>query len=94
LKSFNLIFTPSSFFYYRKKYSHGSRYWEKDLEFDLVRFEDTSESRVIVTELKWKQLSPKEKQGIETALRDKWQRSLLSKKFSKVSFEIVDWNIL
>lgn len=80
--------------YCRSKFQGSARYWEKNLEFDLVRFKGDNKNELIVSEVKWKKLNEKEKDKITSRLPHKWQESKLSKKYSKVKFEIIDKSIL
>ncbi|MBW2369768.1 MAG: ATP-binding protein [Deltaproteobacteria bacterium] len=82
--------------YCREQYPGATRYWEKDLEFDLVR-SDRDEDRVqrlIVSEVKWKNIPAIEKKRLLAHLSETWQRSKLHKRHANVSFEIIDAALL
>jgi AAA+ ATPase superfamily predicted ATPase len=80
----------------RQQFSDAARYWEGNLEFDLVRSErrDGAEQTLIVSEVKWKLLTASERRRIETELEDKWQRSALRHRHPNVAFEVLDSSIL
>ena len=77
--------------YCRNQHPGAERYWEGNLEFDLVREESGG---VIVSEVKFKRLSSVEKHKLETHLAAGWQRCALRKRFIKVGFEILDVSVL
>lgn len=80
--------------YCRGLHPDSARYWEGDLEFDLVRSDHGATHRMIVSEVKWKRLSAAEHGRILRELEEKWRRSGISKKFSNVAFEVLDARIL
>ena len=82
--------------YCRKLFPGAKRYWEKDLEFDIVRYEDISRSKtsVVVSEVKWRRCSKSEQASILRELQNKWKRSQLAKRFKEVRFEVLDQKAL
>ncbi len=74
----------------------ASRYWEADLEFDLVRSERRGDAAqtLVVSEVKWRPLSSAERKRIETRLEETWQRSALRHRHPNVAFEVLDPSIL
>lgn len=80
--------------YCRGLHPDSARYWEGDLEFDLVRADHGATHRMIVSEVEWKRLSAAEHGRILKELEEKWRRSGISKKFSNVAFEVLDAGIL
>ena len=82
--------------YCRSLYSDAARYWEGNLEFDLVRAGPRADEGhpIVVSEVKWKRLSNTERGRILKELEEKWRRSNLSRKFANVSFEVIDAGIL
>lgn len=77
--------------YCRSQHPEAARYWEADVEFDYVRAE---RERAVVSEVKFKQLSATERQRLEQHLASGWRRSALSRRYSEVSFEILDASVL
>jgi uncharacterized protein len=82
--------------YCRWQYADASRYWEADVEFDLVRSErrDDGQHKLIVSEVKWRVLTSAERQRIERQLEERWQRSSLRLRHTHVAFEVLDSSIL
>ena len=80
----------------RQQFSDAARYWEGDLEFDLVRSErrDDAERTLIVSEVKWKLLTVVERRRIEQQLEDTWHRSALRQRHPNVAFEVLDSSFL
>ena len=75
---------------YRECFLDGERYWEKGVEFDVVRYNPQELSALIVTELKHRTLSDADRIRIEYACRQRFQISRLSKKFSLARVEVLD----
>ncbi|MBF0440848.1 MAG: ATP-binding protein [Oligoflexales bacterium] len=66
---------------FRSLFRDASRYWESEIEFDSVRYADESEDKIIVSEVKFKKLSSREKKNILDTTFEKFQKSQLSRKF-------------
>jgi hypothetical protein len=82
--------------YCRDQFTDASRYWEADLEFDLVRNErrDDGQQTLIISEVKWRHLTAADRRRIETQLEGKWQRSTLRHRHPNVAFEVLDPSVL
>jgi AAA+ ATPase superfamily predicted ATPase len=82
--------------YCRGFYPDAARYWEGELELDMVRADPRPDERhhVIVSEVKWTRLNDADRARILKELEEKWQRSSISKKYSNVTFEVLDAGIL
>jgi uncharacterized protein len=80
----------------RRQHAGASRYWEGDLEFDFVRTDHLGpgRDRAIVSEVKWKRLTARERAEIESRLVVNWQRCGLRKRFKDVAFEVLDATVL
>lgn len=80
----------------RQLHPDASRYWEGDLEFDSVRVDGSESGRekAVVSEVKWKRLSDRERAQIENRLRADWRRSALGSRFSEVAFQVLDTTAL
>lgn len=72
----------------------AARYWEGDIEFDLVQNDPSDEKALIVSEVKWKRLTPAERRKIETSLEQRWQRSALRHQYAKARFTVLDMSVL
>jgi hypothetical protein len=79
----------------RQQFIDARRYWEANLEFDLVRSEqrDHQHPTLVVSEVKWQRLSPAERRQIEATLSATWGRSTLHRKHATVVFEVLDSSI-
>jgi uncharacterized protein len=82
--------------FHRQRYPGAARYWEKDLEFDLVRLERTDDGReqAVVSEVKWRNIPAREKPRLLKHLNDNWQRSTLGKRYPNVALELIDASLL
>lgn len=81
--------------YCRNQFPDSARYWEADVEFDLVREQrDGDEPQLIVSEVKWTRLADADRQRIARQLESTWQRSALRNRYSKVRFEVLDSSFL
>lgn len=77
---------------YRELFPDGARYWEgNDIEFDCVRHTDGSTDRIIVSEIKWKDLNPQTRTRLRSELQKKYMTSKLAQKYDKADFEILSF---
>jgi uncharacterized protein len=74
----------------RQHFPGSSRYWEKDLELDLVAPDPSNPKQLVVAEIKWRKLTALQRRQLLGELEQKWQRSALSKKHAQVRFDIID----
>lgn len=74
----------------RARFHGSSRYWEKDIELDLVAEDPEKPKSLIVAEVKWRKLSASERRQVLAQLEHKWHRTVLSQKHPKVRFEVFD----
>jgi len=81
--------------YCRNQFPGSARYWEADVEFDLVREErNAGAQQLVVSEVKWAHLSEADRQRTERQLETAWQRSALRRRHPRVRFEILDTTFL
>lgn len=82
--------------YCRGLFPDAARYWEGDLEFDLVRSapHGHAERGVIVSEVKWRRLSLSERKRLVKQIEEKWLRSTLSQRYPSARFEVLDASVL
>ncbi|MBI3318993.1 MAG: ArsR family transcriptional regulator [Candidatus Omnitrophica bacterium] len=71
----------------RQAYPGAGRYWEKDVELDLVWRQPTSK-RSLVAECKWARLTASEEQTELRRLRDMFGRTTLSRSLERVEFRV------
>jgi len=77
----------------REVFPGSARYWESDIELDIVA--PLSGGRFLVAECKWKKLSVKDEQVLLADLERNFKRSQLSKKLGgKIIFRILSQNVL
>lgn len=74
----------------RAHFVGSSRYWEKDIEIDLVApVKGKKEGKYLVAECKWKNLSEREEKTLYEQLQFRFQKSALSKKLKgKIEYKI------
>jgi hypothetical protein len=82
--------------YCRQQHPEALRYWEGDLEFDFVRAErkDKGRESAVVSEVKYKRLTPSERSQLEKRLEAFWQRCGLRGRYKDVAFEVLDADVL
>ncbi len=68
----------------------SSRYWEADVELDLVREED----RLVVSEVKWATLAQTQKKSMALQLEARFRRTALGQKYPRARFEVLDGSAL
>lgn len=77
----------------RQAHPGARRYWEKDIEIDMVRPDaDSGDTRgVVVSEVKWKRVSSRERARILGELEIRWGNTRLAKIYPRARFELLDW---
>jgi hypothetical protein len=78
----------------RTRYPGAQRYWEGDLEFDVVAPDPDAAGRLVVAEAKWRVVSAAERQHLLTGLEEKWARCGLRHGRPKARFEVLDASLL
>lgn len=78
----------------RARYPGASRYWERDIELDLVAEDPDDPKALVVAEIKWRKLSAAERRHVSQQLQSKWSRCALAAKHAKVRFEVLDATLL
>ena len=71
----------------RQAYPGASRYWEGDVEIDLVA--PLSRRQFLVAECKWVQVSPRQEQALLAALRARFLRTRLHRRLPHVVFKLL-----
>ncbi len=74
----------------RARFHSASRYWEKDIELDIVAQDPDKAKGLLVAEVKWRKLSAAERRHVLTQLQQKWARTALSQRHAEVRFEVFD----
>lgn len=78
----------------RLRYPGAQRYWEADVELDLVAPVPGSPKELVVAEVKWRKLTVAERASVLRQLRGKWSRCQLAKRYAEVRFEVMDATVL
>jgi AAA+ ATPase superfamily predicted ATPase len=71
----------------RARWPGSSRYWEADVELDLVREEPHG---LVVSEVKWAVLTKGERAATLAKLEERFGRTALGRKSAKARFEVLD----
>jgi uncharacterized protein len=74
----------------RGRYPGAARYWDKNVEIDLVAPDPVAPSRLLVGEVKWKRLTSAERKNVLRDLELKWSRCPLSNRHPAARFEVFD----
>lgn len=77
----------------RKVHPGAGRYWEGDVEIDLV-CPQQGKDRYLVAECKWTRLTPQEEARHLRDLREKFQKTRLARRLKEVAFRIFSQNDL
>jgi len=72
----------------------AQRYWERDVELDLVAPDPDDGKRLLVAEVKWRHLSVAERKRVLRQLEDKWSHCSLRTRYPRVRFEVLDATML
>jgi hypothetical protein len=82
----------------RARYPGAGRYWESNIELDLVAPDPEAApkdaGRLLVAEVKWRRLSVAERKRVLRQLESKWSRCALRTGYPDVRFEVLDATIL
>lgn len=75
----------------RARWPDAQRYWERDVEFDLVRHEAKG---LVVGEVKWRATTRAERASLRDSLEARFRRTTLSTKCPDARFEVFDLSAL
>lgn len=75
----------------RARWPGSSRYWEADVELDLVREEAEG---LVVSEVKWAAMNKAERKAAAVALEARFRKTQLGLKFARARFEVLDADAL
>lgn len=78
----------------RLRYPGAQRYWEGDVELDLVAPDPAAAEGLVVAEVKWRRLTAAERAGELRRLQGKWSGCQLAKKHPHVRLEVLDAGVL
>lgn len=74
----------------RALYPGSRRYWEPNLELDLVAPDPERSGRLLVAEIKWRRILAKERRALLAELAATWSRCSLRRRHPSVRFAILD----
>ena len=78
----------------RSGFPGAARYWESDMELDLVAPDPDDRRRLLVAEVKWRRLTTAERKNVLRQLESKWSRCSLQAHHPKVRFDVIDARVL
>ena len=78
----------------RTRFPGAQRYWESNVELDLVAPDPDDRRRLLVAEVKWRRLTVAERKSVLRQLESKWSRCSLRERHPDVRFEVLDAHIL
>jgi uncharacterized protein len=78
----------------RMRFPGAQRYWERNLELDLVAPDPQDSKRLLVAEVKWRRLTVAERNNVHRQLETKWSHCSLRSRYPKVRLEVFDASML
>lgn len=78
----------------RARFPGAQRYWEGNVELDLVAPDPNDRQRLLVAEVKWRRLTVAERKNVLRQLESKWSRCSLRARHRNVRFDVFDAGIL
>jgi hypothetical protein len=74
----------------RARFPDAQRYWEGNIELDLVAPDPHNRRRLLVAEVKWRRLTAAERKIVLGKLEGKWSRCSLGARHRNVRFDVLD----
>ena len=78
----------------RARFPGSHRYWESDVELDLVAPDPADRQGLLVAEVKWRTLTRAERKQVLGQLENKWSRCALRARYRKIRFDVLDAHVL
>ena len=78
----------------RARFPGAQRYWEGNVELDLVAPDPDDRQRLLVAEVKWRRLTAAARKDLLLQLESKWSQTSLRAHHPKVRFEVLDASLL
>jgi hypothetical protein len=75
---------------WRTRIPGAQRYWERDLEFDLVAADPDGGKGLLVAEVKWRRLTRAQHAEVRHELEAKWATCSLATRHPRVRFDVID----
>jgi len=74
----------------RARFPGAQRYWESNVELDLVAPDPDDRRRLLVAEVKWRRLTVAQRRNVLRQLEDKWSHCSLRARHRSVRFDVFD----
>ncbi len=74
----------------RARVPGAHRYWERDLEFDLVAPDRETAGGLLVAEVKWRRLTRDQRAQVQRRLEHTWAACSLRTRYPDVRFDVID----
>jgi AAA+ ATPase superfamily predicted ATPase len=78
----------------RERFPGARRYWERNVELDLVAPDPQDRQRLLVAEVKWRRLTRAERKNVQRQLESKWSHCSLRDRYPKARLEVIDATLL
>ncbi|MBI2291128.1 MAG: ATP-binding protein [Betaproteobacteria bacterium] len=78
----------------RARFPGAQRYWESDIELDLVAPDPDDRRRLLVAEVKWRRLTVAERKNVLRQLESKWSRCSLQARHPNFRLDVLDAHVL
>ena len=78
----------------RSRLPGAQRYWESEVELDLVAPDPDDRQQLLVAEVKWRRLTVAERKNVFRQLESKWSRCTLRARHPKVRLDVLDASVL
>jgi uncharacterized protein len=78
----------------RARFPGAQRYWESNIELDLVAPDPDDRRRLLVAEVKWRRLTAAERKNVLRQLEAKWSRCSLRARHPNVRLDVIDARVL
>ena len=78
----------------RARFPGAQRYWESNVELDLVAPDPGERRKLFVAEVKWRRLSVAERNNVLRQLESKWSRCSLRARYPNARLDVLDARVL
>lgn len=78
----------------RARFPGAQRYWESNVELDLVAPDPDNGKRLLVAEVKWRRLTVAERKNVHRQLESKWSRCSLRSRYPNARLDVLDASVL